>query len=41
VCDFAAEKTDAWQSYAAFTAAHYAKHFVTEHWAKIRNLTGP
>jgi hypothetical protein len=40
VCDFAAEKTDAWQSYAAFTAAHYAK-VVTEHWAKIRNLTGP
>lgn len=39
VCDFAAEKTDVWQSYAAFTAARYAKKFVTDHWSVIKGLS--
>jgi len=39
VCDFAAEKTDIWQSYAAFAAARYAKRFVTEHWDVIQGLS--
>jgi len=39
VCDFAAEKNDAWQSYAAFTAAQYAKRFLFHHWGTIKRLT--
>jgi nucleoside phosphorylase len=39
VCDFAAEKTDAWQSYAAFTAAEYARRFVCTHWNVIGELS--
>jgi nucleoside phosphorylase len=32
VCDFAAEKTDSWQAYAAFTAAEYAVEFFKSEW---------
>jgi nucleoside phosphorylase len=32
ICDFAANKSDAWQHYAAFTAAQFFHQFVTEEW---------
>lgn len=32
VCDFAAEKTDSWQSYAAFIAAEFAAEFLKTEW---------
>jgi nucleoside phosphorylase len=32
VCDFAAEKTDSWQAYAAFMAAHFAVDFLKSEW---------
>ncbi|BAT59895.1 5'-methylthioadenosine/S-adenosylhomocysteine nucleosidase [Variibacter gotjawalensis] len=32
VCDFAAEKTDSWQLYAAFTAAQFATDFLRSEW---------
>jgi nucleoside phosphorylase len=32
VCDFAAEKTDSWQDYAAFTAAEFAVKFLQSEW---------
>jgi nucleoside phosphorylase len=32
VCDFAAEKTDSWQAYAAFTASHFAVDFLKSEW---------
>jgi nucleoside phosphorylase len=32
VCDFAAEKTDSWQEYAAFTAAEFALQFLKNEW---------
>lgn len=32
VCDFAAEKTDSWQLYAAFTASQFAVDFLTSEW---------
>jgi hypothetical protein len=32
VCDFAAEKTDSWQDYAAFFAAHFAIDFLKAEW---------
>lgn len=32
VCDFAAEKTDSWQQYAAFVAAHFATDFLRAEW---------
>jgi nucleoside phosphorylase len=32
VCDFAAEKTDSWQAYAAFTAAQFARDFFHTEW---------
>jgi nucleoside phosphorylase len=32
VCDFAAEKTDSWQSYAAFFAAQFAIDFFKQEW---------
>lgn len=35
VCDFAAEKSDSWQEYAAFVAAKFAYHFVTSEWAAL------
>lgn len=32
VCDFAAEKTDSWQEFAAFMAAEFAVEFLTNEW---------
>lgn len=32
VCDFAAEKTDSWQTYAAFVAAEFAVGFLKTEW---------
>ena len=32
VCDFAAEKSDSWQPYAAFTAAEFSLAFLTDEW---------
>ncbi len=32
VCDFAAEKTDSWQDYAAYTAAEFAVQFLASEW---------
>jgi nucleoside phosphorylase len=32
VCDFAAEKTDSWQEYAAFTASRFAVDFLKSEW---------
>ncbi len=32
VCDFAAEKSDSWQSYAAFVAAEFAAEFFRRDW---------
>lgn len=35
VCDFAAEKTDSWQEYAAFTSASFAYEFLKNEWAAL------
>lgn len=35
VCDFAAEKGDSWQSYAAFTAAEFAVRFFEKEWSAL------
>jgi nucleoside phosphorylase len=35
VCDFAAEKSDSWQSYAAFVAAEFAVAFIKREWAAL------
>lgn len=35
VCDFAAEKTDSWQEYAAFTAAEFALQFLKNEWSAL------
>lgn len=35
VCDFAAEKGDSWQPYAAFTAAEFAFRFFETEWASL------
>jgi nucleoside phosphorylase len=35
VCDFAAEKTDSWQEYAAFMAAEFAGEFFRTEWANL------
>ncbi len=35
VCDFAAEKTDSWQEYAAFTAATFAYEFLKNEWTAL------
>jgi nucleoside phosphorylase len=35
VCDFAAEKSDSWQEYAAHFAAHFALHFITNEWSEL------
>jgi len=32
VCDFAAEKSDSWQAYAAFTASQFAVDFLKSEW---------
>lgn len=35
VCDFAAEKTDSWQDYAAYTAAEFAVRFLQSEWESL------
>ncbi len=35
VCDFAAEKTDSWQEYAAFTSSMFAYEFLKNEWAVL------
>lgn len=35
VCDFAAQKTDSWQEYAAFTASNFAVEFIKREWNSI------
>jgi nucleoside phosphorylase len=35
VCDFAAEKSDSWQEYAAFIAAEFAMEFFKREWATL------
>lgn len=35
VCDFAAEKSDSWQDYAAYFAACFALHFITNEWPNL------
>lgn len=35
VCDFAAEKSDSWQAYAAYFAASFAYSFVTSEWKAL------
>ena len=35
VCDFAAEKSDSWQEYAAFMAAEFAIEFFKREWATL------
>lgn len=35
VCDFAAEKSDSWQQYAAFMAAEFAAEFFRREWATL------
>lgn len=35
VCDFAAEKSDSWQEFAAFTAAEFAIEFLKREWASL------
>jgi len=32
VCDFAAEKSDSWQEYAAFVAAEFSIEFLRREW---------
>jgi nucleoside phosphorylase len=35
VCDFAAEKTDSWQEYAAFTASQFAVDLLKSEWGSL------
>jgi nucleoside phosphorylase len=35
VCDFAAEKNDSWQNYAAFFAAEFAADFIKKSWSSL------
>ena len=35
VCDFAAQKSDSWQEYAAYTAARFAVEFLRKEWSAI------
>lgn len=35
VCDFAAHKTDSWQSYAAYVAATFAFNFLRREWSNL------
>jgi nucleoside phosphorylase len=39
VCDFAAEKTDSWQDYAAFTAAGFAVRFLQSEWEALWHVS--
>jgi nucleoside phosphorylase len=38
VCDFAADKDDSWQDYAAYTSAEYAKSFLLRHWDELSSI---
>lgn len=38
VCDFACQKNDNWQDYAAYTAAQFAVRFLRAKWGRIREL---
>ena len=35
VCDFAAEKSDSWQEFAAYVAAHFAVRFLASEWDSL------
>ena len=35
ICDFAADKTDDWQDYAAYTAAELCHRFLAEEWENL------
>jgi nucleoside phosphorylase len=35
VCDFAAEKSDSWQDFAAFMAAEFAAEFFRKEWQSL------
>jgi hypothetical protein len=35
VCDFASEKNDDWQEYAAYTSAEYARRFILRNWRRM------
>ena len=35
VCDFAAEKSDSWQAYAAYVAARFAQVFIAQEWESM------
>ena len=39
VCDFAAEKSDSWQEYAAFVAAEFALEFIKREWGSLWSAT--
>jgi nucleoside phosphorylase len=39
VCDFAAEKSDSWQEYAAFLAAEFATEFLKREWGAMWPIT--
>jgi nucleoside phosphorylase len=39
VCDFAAEKTDSWQEFAAFTAAEFAIRFLQSEWDSLWHVS--
>jgi nucleoside phosphorylase len=39
VCDFASEKTDSWQEFAAFTAAEFAVRFIQVEWESLWHLS--
>jgi nucleoside phosphorylase len=41
VCDFAAEKNDDWQEYAAFVAAEFAAKFIKREWESLWPSTQP
>jgi nucleoside phosphorylase len=40
VCDFAAEKSDSWQEYAAFVAANFATRFLAKEWESLWPTSG-
>lgn len=40
VCDFAEQKSDDWQGYAAFMAASFAVYFLKAHWEEITDIIG-
>jgi nucleoside phosphorylase len=40
VCDFAEQKADDWQPYAAYTAAEYARRFLARHGSSLNLVAG-